>query len=163
MRGNKLTEYRNGDIVEIIGDADDLYYPWKESHIGMHYEVVGASQYHVVLKWTSPIYGDEHPMTINRENVKLVYRKDDMIPSDSATTDECDFGESCSYCEDDPVSPNHYAKYTVQPIEAIRDWGLNFDAGNVVKYVVRHRDKNGLEDLLKARRYLDSLIESFDN
>ena len=30
--------------------------------------------------------------------------------------------------------------------------------GNVIKYVMRFRDKNGLEDLLKARQYLDMLI-----
>lgn len=32
-------------------------------------------------------------------------------------------------------------------------------AGNVVKYIARYRDKNGVEDLKKARHYLDKLIE----
>ncbi len=37
--------------------------------------------------------------------------------------------------------------------------GLNFCEGNVVKYVARWRRKNGIEDLKKARQYLDFMIE----
>ena len=40
----------------------------------------------------------------------------------------------------------------------IRAKGLSYDEGNVIKYVVRYRHKNGLLDLLKARDYLDRLI-----
>ena len=36
--------------------------------------------------------------------------------------------------------------------------GLNYPEGNVIKYIVRHREKHGIEDLLKARTYLDKLI-----
>lgn len=34
--------------------------------------------------------------------------------------------------------------------------------GNITKYVTRHRKKNGLQDLLKARHYLDKLIEQYN-
>ena len=36
---------------------------------------------------------------------------------------------------------------------------LDFFEGNIVKYVTRWRHKNGLQDLLKAKTYLDKLIE----
>jgi hypothetical protein len=36
---------------------------------------------------------------------------------------------------------------------------LNFLEGNVVKYVTRWRHKNGIQDLYKAKQYLDKLIE----
>jgi hypothetical protein len=36
---------------------------------------------------------------------------------------------------------------------------LNFFEGNIVKYITRWKDKNGVEDLHKAKQYLDKLIE----
>jgi hypothetical protein len=53
----------------------------------------------------------------------------------------------------------HYKTKDIQPWDAIHTWGLGFFSGNVVKYVARHREKNGIEDLKKARHYLDKLIE----
>lgn len=43
-----------------------------------------------------------------------------------------------------------------------RMWDLYREAwfvGNITKYVERYRDKNGVKDLIKARHYLDKLIE----
>lgn len=34
-----------------------------------------------------------------------------------------------------------------------------FMVGNIIKYIIRYRDKNGVEDLVKARTYLDCLID----
>jgi hypothetical protein len=59
--------------------------------------------------------------------------------------------------EDKYASP--YRSYAIQPVEFIEKNGLRWCEGNVVKYVCRHRMKNGLEDLLKARHYLEMLIE----
>lgn len=57
------------------------------------------------------------------------------------------------------VAGGHYAKYAIQPSEFIHRNGIGFLAGNVIKYVVRHRDKNGAEDLRKARHYIDLILE----
>lgn len=54
---------------------------------------------------------------------------------------------------------SHYKNKAIQPIEYIMANGLGFCEGNVVKYVTRYKDKNGLEDLKKARHYIDFLIE----
>lgn len=53
---------------------------------------------------------------------------------------------------------DHY-KGDIQPWDAVSAWGLGFLAGNVVKYVARYKRKGGVEDLKKARHYLDKLIE----
>lgn len=58
------------------------------------------------------------------------------------------------------VGGDHYAKLPIQPIEYIMKNGLDFCAGNVVKYVTRYKSKNGIEDLHKARHYIDLLIAS---
>lgn len=54
---------------------------------------------------------------------------------------------------------DHYKKLVVQPIEYIHANGIPFAEGSVIKYVTRWRDKGGVEDLKKARHFLDLLIE----
>lgn len=53
----------------------------------------------------------------------------------------------------------HYKKCAIQPIEFIYANDIPFIEGNIIKYVTRHRDKNGIEDLKKAKHYIDLLIE----
>ena len=55
---------------------------------------------------------------------------------------------------------SHYKNMAIQPIEFIFKNGIGYAEGNVIKYVTRWRNKNGVEDLKKARHYLDLLIES---
>ena len=57
------------------------------------------------------------------------------------------------------VGGDHYESQEIQPWDYIVANNLGFLEGNVVKYVTRHTKKNGLEDLNKARHYLDKLIE----
>lgn len=54
---------------------------------------------------------------------------------------------------------SHYRDCAIQPIDYILGNGLGFAEGNVVKYVTRWKTKGGVEDLRKARHYLDLLIE----
>lgn len=57
------------------------------------------------------------------------------------------------------VGGNHYKDKAIQPVEFIHANGLGFCEGNVIKYVTRYKDKNGIADLQKARHYLDILIQ----
>ncbi len=69
----------------------------------------------------------------------------------------------------DPVnSPAHYADSSIQPIEIIDEWGLDFCLGNAVKYIKRAGHKKSgilsdidkeIEDLCKAKWYLEHKIE----
>ena len=56
-------------------------------------------------------------------------------------------------------NPPHYAQYKIQPIEFIMANGLGYCEGNVVKYISRWRMKDGVQDLEKARNYINILIE----
>jgi hypothetical protein len=59
----------------------------------------------------------------------------------------------------DPVnSPTHYTQGEMETITAIEGLGLDYHQGNVIKYVSRYRYKNGIEDLRKAKWYIDRLI-----
>lgn len=52
----------------------------------------------------------------------------------------------------------HY-KMPIQPTEFIFKNGIPFIEGNIIKYVTRHRQKNGAEDILKAIHYLELILE----
>jgi hypothetical protein len=57
------------------------------------------------------------------------------------------------------IGGNHYKDMKIQPIDYIVENNIPYREANIIKYVSRHREKNGLEDLRKARHYLDMLIE----
>lgn len=54
---------------------------------------------------------------------------------------------------------NHYKGTGVEPVEFISSNNMGFAAGNVVKYVFRHAEKDGPRDLGKAADYLNILCE----
>lgn len=57
------------------------------------------------------------------------------------------------------VGGGHYKDRPIQPWDYVAANGLGFFEGNIIKYVTRWREKHGVEDLRKARHYLDKLIE----
>jgi hypothetical protein len=66
--------------------------------------------------------------------------------------------------EDTQIGGNHYANKKVQPWHAMEAWMTRdqfagFLRGNAIKYLARCDYKGGVEDLKKARHYLDKLIE----
>jgi hypothetical protein len=81
------------------------------------------------------------------------------------------FGCSCNEYADnqnDPTNPTYYQKGGVNSfdftMEVIKDLPAceAVCVKDVLKYVIRYKQKNGLEDLKKARWYLDKLIEMLD-
>jgi len=54
--------------------------------------------------------------------------------------------------------PPHYNR-GIEMWDYAHSQNLSFFEGNIVKYVTRWKDKNGIEDLYKAKQYLDKLIE----
>lgn len=58
------------------------------------------------------------------------------------------------------VGGNHYKNMEIQPIEYIMKNNLGYCEANVVKYISRWQSKNGVEDLRKAKHYIDLLIDS---
>lgn len=65
---------------------------------------------------------------------------------------------------DDPVNPKHYAQFgEMSSINIIARYGLGFELGNVIKYVLRAGLKGSeIEDLKKARWYLNRRIHLLD-
>lgn len=90
---------------------------------------------------------------------------------------ELDNIDYCDICPADPFNPktltfvdgpcpsdtqvggDHYAKNKIQPIDFILANELGWCEANAVKYLTRWKNKNGLEDLRKAKHYIELLIE----
>lgn len=62
--------------------------------------------------------------------------------------------------------PSHYADgREYEPKDVIRDWDLNFNLGSAIKYISRAGRKSGnsiIQDLMKAKQYLEFEIEAFE-
>ena len=57
------------------------------------------------------------------------------------------------------VGGKHYLKYKIQPSKFVVENKLLYPEGNVIKYVLRHQDKGGKQDLEKAKHMIDMIIE----
>lgn len=61
------------------------------------------------------------------------------------------------------VGGKHYKGMRIQPVQYNHANNIPFIEGSVIKYISRWREKNGLQDLLKAKHFIDLLIELEEN
>jgi hypothetical protein len=57
------------------------------------------------------------------------------------------------------IGGSHYSKNAIQVWDFIIANNLGYLEGNIIKYICRYQAKNGIQDLQKARHYIDKLIE----
>ena len=57
------------------------------------------------------------------------------------------------------IGGTHYTKCGIMPITYIRANNLDFFEGNIIKYITRHKDKNGAEDIRKVIHYAEMILE----
>ena len=60
---------------------------------------------------------------------------------------------------DTQVAGSHYKDKAIQPVQYIYANGIGYFEGCAIKYLTRWQDKGGIDDLRKARHYIDMLIE----
>ena len=87
----------------------------------------------------------------------VAYRKVGHIPAPEYDPRDVSFNPL-----DKQVGGNHYRDMVIQPVEFIVANGIPYREANVIKYVVRYASKNGKQDLLKARHYIDMLIAEYE-
>ena len=58
------------------------------------------------------------------------------------------------------ITPSYYQKGGIEVTDFITSNDMSFIEGNIVKYITRYKEKSGIQDLRKARWYLDKLIKS---
>ena len=57
------------------------------------------------------------------------------------------------------IGGSHYQHFKIQPVEFCYHNNIPYLEATAIKYLCRHREKNGLEDLQKAKHFIDLLIE----
>ena len=60
---------------------------------------------------------------------------------------------------DKQIAGSHYQKYKIQPSKFVVENKLLYPEGCAIKYIIRHQDKNGREDLMKAIHFIEMIIE----
>ena len=120
-------------------------------------------------KWFSDYGIMDKPVCFNPQFMRSTSKDGNPIPL------ECSYvlnNKACGYFEEEtkethnPVNhPNHYCQGGIECIKAIEaamppEGFQDYCKGNVLKYLWRWRDKAGVEDLKKAKVYLEWLIES---
>lgn len=58
------------------------------------------------------------------------------------------------------VGGSHYQDYAIQPLEFVHKNEIPAVEAMIIKYICRHQDKGGVEDLEKAKHLIDYLIEN---
>ena len=86
----------------------------------------------------------------------LINEKKDFVPTKSEEVVKSDGYKSVL---DYQIGGNHYQQMVYQPLTFIMEQKLKFCEGNIIKYIARYKNKNGLQDLKKAQHYLKYLIE----
>ena len=57
------------------------------------------------------------------------------------------------------VGGAHYKEFKIQPVEFIHANNIPYCEANAIKYLCRWKTKGGVQDLLKAKHYIDLLIQ----
>jgi hypothetical protein len=173
--------------IEILSEVDDpklRVKQWNELIVGDKVKVVKEIHGHdfkigeVVVVSRIPkhtdymsftdVHGNNWALT-NTEVEILVYVDDEaQQKSETANTFVAQVVALGKECAVAPTTPSaldvqeggsHYKKLGIQPVQYIHENGLDYFQGNVVKYVTRHKDKNGAEDIKKAIHYLNLILE----
>ena len=118
-----------------------------------HVEVYNINTLETVDEFTAT-FEDLNQLKEFMDNMQLHDYDDDYFDLDWACTEK----------KDNNTTPTHY-QGTTQPIDLINAQNLNFNLGNVVKYVCRAGKKQGetnLKDLEKAKDYINYEIKRLE-
>lgn len=151
------------------------YNQWQITQAKAH----GYDEVPIVADKTERVYVDKDGAKITVDETHSIHFEESMALVENKTEDiqydwlaenrmvnEADEIADKRYETPDIINePNHYkGKHGIETIDVIRNFGnddmvAGFYWGNAIKYMTRYRSKNGLEDLKKARKNLDWLIE----
>jgi hypothetical protein len=157
----KKSKFQEGDKVISVKDTQDV----PEGFIGFVVETgQECFEYTVMSPEGKSECFHEHelellpPGKVNYADIKIPVSSRDLGESAFNVT-PLEFTTPTASALDKQVSGNHYKDCGIQPIEYIHANGLNYFEGNAVKYITRHRKKNGKADIEKAIHYLELMLE----
>ncbi len=153
----ETNKFKVGDKVQVIEDnCTEEWFSVEDQYIdGIVVQVNPEDKedrYYVKIKGFKGVYADEC-FAFNDEHLKLIEACETISEQDKT--------------ESKPYNPliaqeggGHYKDRGIQPLEYTMKNNLSFCEGNVVKYISRYKDKNGIEDLAKVIHY--ALLASYE-
>lgn len=99
-------------------------------------------------------------MSNDWKTLKLLFPflPDHLAPDTTVTTNE----KKPTNASDEQVGGAHYKKCEIQPWDYTIANDLDYFQGSIIKYVTRWKDKGWIQDLYKARHFLDKYIETME-
>lgn len=144
-----------GSFKDLVEEDDDMEYIWNKPNCITE----EGSTYKIPCAPTIPDWAKE---CLDNRKKNEESKKPDLIDALMLGAKMMEEFEK----KNDPTHPSHYAQGGISVWDVIRAYtdGLNgvdaFNAGNAIKYILRWNHKNGVEDLKKAKVYIDELIKS---
>ena len=86
------------------------------------------------------------------------YNNKDLMKREKYFNETGHYGSDEEIDKREQIGGDHYNNKKIQPIDYIIENNLPYCEGNVVKYVTRHKEKNGAEDIKKAIHYLRFIL-----
>lgn len=146
----KITDLTDNDVVHcateeeakrVLKLAHDAGYEWGDGNSYLEFTLWNIYKSDSCYRVAMGAYGRlEYYSTLN------------IIPSIKIVSDDTKASTT-------QIGGNHYKNLAIQPMEYCLKNNLNYVQSNVIKYVTRYKDKNGIEDLKKAKHCIDLLIE----
>jgi hypothetical protein len=93
-------------------------------------------------------------------NAIISANRSNMFVSNNELVCESCYAEATALKGDNINHPAHYTTGKIETIDYIEDMG--YIEGNIIKYISRYKYKNGLEDVKKARWYVNRLISKLE-
>ena len=88
------------------------------------------------------------------KKIKKIYER---LKKKGVISDKVTLGELHAY--DKQIGGSHYQSFKIQPSKFVIENELLYPEGCVIKYILRHQDKGGKEDLKKAIHFIEMIIE----
>ena len=89
---------------------------------------------------------------------EATYSNKDLMNREKYFNETGHYGSDEEITKREQIGGDHYNNKKIQPIDYIIENNLPYCEGNVVKYVTRHKEKNGAEDIKKAIHYLRFIL-----
>lgn len=140
------TKYKSGTYIGLPDTVkNQLAVDWLVEVLNADYKDITHSA--CVLR---PVRIASYDVKSACDNIRLIVVVEQLDGSEQKTPDSA---------LDKQVGGGHYKSMKIQPVDFITANNIGYVEGNIIKYVCRYKNKNGVEDLKKAQHYLQMLIE----
>ncbi len=158
-------KFKNGEVAKVRVIKGPDYNAEYDPPVGFETTVHGDDSTSPFIEWEDSEYSFWVPkgQYINEDNIELVQ---DSVPIPDLGTKEANkiIRDANKSSSDPIVKPSHYTQGKIEILDFLEDQKLDFRLSNVIKYVCRHAYKGKpLEDLKKARFYLDRVIKELES